>query len=97
MAITVDLKKNKLTSRIYHLSEPRDLLSLTETQWNHGVLSMLLHMLTCKTQWSEDTVFVVYIRFQFHLLDWTMTCLYQFNVCWCCSDSVFLMQMVCAT
>lgn len=46
--------------------------------------------LICKTQWSEDTVFVVHNRFQFHLLDCTMTCPYAFNVCWCSFDWVFL-------
>jgi len=32
-------------SLIYHLSDPRDLLNLTDIQQSHGVLSMLSHML----------------------------------------------------
>jgi len=39
------LVKIKLISLIYHLSDPRDLLNLTEIQWSHGLLSMLPHML----------------------------------------------------
>jgi hypothetical protein len=40
------LKKIKILSlQIYHLSDPRDLLNLTEIQWSHGVLSMLSHLL----------------------------------------------------